>query len=178
MKIAISSSGPDLNSQVDPRFGRASYFVIVDSDSKEITNVIDNRAAQEAAHGAGINAAAMVAGSGAQVVLTGRVGPKAYAVLQTGKVEVVSGAAGTVRSTLDAYLSGSLKESGGPDTFAHGGMKLFQDPPPGTGGGRGAGGGAGGRASGTGGGGRGMGCGGGRGMGGGGRGRQGCGCKS
>ena len=180
MKIAISSTGPNLDSPLDPRFGRASYFVIVDSDSKQVTDVIDNRAAQEAAHGAGINAAAMVAGSGARVVLTGRVGPKAYAVLQTGNVEVVSGADGTVQSALDAYLSGSLKETGGPDGFAHAGMKLFQDSPPrsaqpGGGGRANTGGGSGGGASG---GGRGMGCGGGRGMGGRGRGGRGCGCTS
>ncbi|RUM88910.1 MAG: dinitrogenase iron-molybdenum cofactor biosynthesis protein [Thermodesulfatator sp.] len=175
MKIAVSSSGKDLNSPVDPRFGRASYFVIVDSNSQQVTDIIDNRAAQEAAHGAGINAATMVASSGAKAVLTGRVGPKAYAVLQAGQVEIVSGAGGTVKEALESYLSGKLKQSSGPDGFAHSGMTLFQDSPPSDIRQRGtatAGGGQGGR------GGRGMGCGGGRGMGGRGRGRGGCGCNS
>ncbi len=161
MKIAVSSSGTNLNSQVDPRFGRASYFVIVDSDSKQVVNVIDNRPAQEAAHGAGINAATMVAGSGAQVVLTGRVGPKAFAVLQAGGVEVVSGADGTVESVLDAFLSGRMKSASGPDGYAHSGQQMFP----------------GGRSGGGAGGGRGQGCGG-RGMGGRGQGRGGCGCKA
>jgi len=76
MKIAISSTGTTMESNVDPRFGRASYFVIVDPENSQIVDVIDNRASQEAAHGAGINAATMVAQSGAEVILTGRVGPK------------------------------------------------------------------------------------------------------
>ncbi len=161
MKIAVSSSGTNLNSPIDPRFGRASYFVIIDSDTRQIANVIDNRTAQDAAHGAGINAATMVAGSGAQVVLTGRVGPKAFAVLQAGGVEVVSGADGTVENALDAFLSGRLQSASGPNGYAHSGQQMFQGS--GAGGGRGQGG-----------------CGGGsgRGMGGKGQGRGGCGCKA
>ena len=159
MKIAVSSSGKDLNSQLDPRFGRASYFVIVDSDTKNVVDVIDNRPAQDAAHGAGINAATMVAGSGVQAVLTGRMGPKAYAVLQAAKIQIVSGMNGSISSVVDAFLTGNVKAASGPDSYAHQGQQMFQ-------GGMGAGGG------------------GGRGMGGGGRGgcgrggQGGCGSKA
>jgi predicted Fe-Mo cluster-binding NifX family protein len=143
MKIAISSTGKGLDSQVDPRFGRASYFIVVDSDTGEISEIIDNRPAQEAAHGAGINAASRVAGAGVQVVLTGRVGPKAYSVLAAGGVKIVSGNGGTVSEALQNFLSGKTQPSSGPDCNAHSGDPMF-GPGMGRGMGRGMGGGRGG----------------------------------
>ncbi len=184
MKIAVSSSGTDLNSPVDPRFGRAQYFVIVDSDSRQVVNVVDNTSAQNAAHGAGINAATNVAQAGAKVVLTGQMGPKAFAVLNAANIEVISNAGGTVAQAVEQFLSGGLKPDGGPSGTPHqgqggvgaGGGGGFGGGGfgPGMGGGFGQGGmggglGQGGRGRGCGGGGRGMG-GGGRGQGGGGRG--------
>ena len=77
MKLAISATGKDLDSTIDPGFGRTTYFLIVDAKSGDIVKVIDNSAAQNAGWGAGINAATIVSGSGAQVVLTDQVGPKA-----------------------------------------------------------------------------------------------------
>ncbi len=119
MKIAISSTGTTMESNVDPRFGRASYFVIVDPENSQIVDVIDNRASQEAAHGAGINAATIVAQSGAEVVLTGRVGPKAFAILQAAGIKVVSEVSGTIQEALEAFRSGSAEFSHGPDCHAH-----------------------------------------------------------
>ncbi len=144
MKVAISSTGNDLDAAVDPRFGRASYIVIADSESGTIDSVIDNRDAQGLAHGAGINTASRVAEAGVSLVLTGRVGPKAAAVLQAAGIKEISGVAGTVK---DALLRSADEES---------------SPSPVTPPDQGQGGGGGGR--GMGGGGRGMGGGGGRGQ--------------
>ncbi len=127
MKIAISTTGRDLESQVDPRFGRASYFLIVDSSTKEVVEIIDNQAAQEVAHGAGINAATAVAQSGAEVVLTGRVGPKAFSVLSAAGIKVVSEVEGTAQKALKEFLSGDSPISDGPDGDGH-----FSAPKPGT----------------------------------------------
>ena len=166
MKIAISATGQDLNSAVDPRFGRAGYFIIVDAESGNIVNVIDNLAAQDAAQGAGINAATLVAGSGAQAVLTGQIGPKAFEVLQASGIKMISNVSGTVGEAIEQYRKGAIPSPDeGPSAAVNSG-KTFG---PSFGGGRGMGGG--GRGRGMGGGGRGMGGGGrGRGMGGGGRG--------
>ncbi len=119
MKIAISASGTTMDSKIDPRFGRASYFLIVDPEQADIIDVIDNRASQEAAHGAGINAATLVAQSGAGVVLTGRVGPKAYAILRAAGIKVVSEIGGTARDALEIFASGNTHYSDGPDGDAH-----------------------------------------------------------
>ena len=86
MKIAVTSQGKDLNSQVDPRFGRAAYVIIVDSDTNDF-KVIDNGENVNAMKGAGIQAASNVVNSGAKVLLTGFCGPNAYKALQAGKPE-------------------------------------------------------------------------------------------
>ena len=79
-KIAISSEGPDLDAQVDPRFGRAAGFIIVDPQTMAF-DYVGNGASQVMAQGAGIQAAEIVAGTGASVLLTGYVGPKAFQAL-------------------------------------------------------------------------------------------------
>jgi predicted Fe-Mo cluster-binding NifX family protein len=165
MKIAISATGKDLDSAIDPRFGRAGYFIIVDAESGNVVNVIDNLAAQDAAQGAGINAATLIAGSGAQAVLTGQVGPKAFEVLQASGIRIISNVSGKVGEAIEQYRKGAISSPDeGPSAAVNSGKTfgpLF--------GGRGMGGG--GRGRGMGGGGRGMGGGGrGRGIAGGGRG--------
>jgi len=165
MKIAISATGKDMDSAIDPRFGRAGYFIIVDTESGNIVNVIDNLAAQDAAQGAGINAATLVAGSGAQTVLTGQIGPKAFEVLQASGIKMISNVSGTVREAIEQYRKGAIPSPDEVPSAAVNSGKTFGP----SFGGRGMGGG--GRGRGMGGGGRGMGGGGrGRGMGGGGRG--------
>ena len=74
MKVAVSSEGPGLESQVDPRFGRAGGFVIVDMDTMQ-ADYVDNGASQAAAQGAGIQTAERLAGLGVQAVMSGYVGP-------------------------------------------------------------------------------------------------------
>ena len=179
MKIAISATGKDLDSAIDPRFGRAGYFIIVDTESGDIVNVIDNLAAQNAAQGAGINAATLVAGSGAQIVLTGQIGPKAFEVLQASGIKMISNVSGTVGEAVEQYRKGAISSPDeGPSAEANSGKTFgpsFGGGGMGGGRGRGIGGGGrgmggGGRGRGMGGGGRGMGGGGGRGMGGGGMG--------
>lgn len=86
-KIAISSEGPALNDHVDPRFGRAAGFIIVDPE-KMTSTYIDNGAGQARSQGAGIQAAEIVARSGASAVLTGYVGPKAFQALAAAGIKV------------------------------------------------------------------------------------------
>ncbi len=143
MKIAVSATGTTLDSQIDPRFGRTSYFLIIDGDNNQILEVIDNRAAQEAAHGAGINAAASVAQADVDVVLTGRVGPKAYAVLRAAGIKVVSEVEGTVEEAVKSFKSGGHAFSDGPDCNAHASSPSPRMGRQGGGGGKGMGGGKG-----------------------------------
>ena len=118
MKIAVSSRGKDINSQVDPRFGRAAYVIIVDSDTNNF-NVIDNSANVNAMKGAGIQAAGNVVNSGAEVLLTGHCGPNAFKALQAGKVAVSNDASGTVMESVKAYLDGKLSHADGANVEGH-----------------------------------------------------------
>jgi len=151
MRIAISSTGPDLDAEVDPRFGRCECFVIVDSETKEF-EVLDNQAGMKSG-GAGIQAAQMVVNSGVNSVITGNLGPNAADTLAAAGLKTYLGVSGTVREALQQYKSGQLQESSGPTVESHFGTG-------GVGGGTGAG-----RGTGRGkGGGRGQGMGMGRGM--------------
>jgi predicted Fe-Mo cluster-binding NifX family protein len=108
MKYAISATGNTPESPIDPRFGRAPWFIVIESETGEIVSTIDNRAAAEAAHGAGINAAAMMAESGVNAVVTGRVGPKAQAVLEQAGIKIID----NVKGDTVANIIASLTETG------------------------------------------------------------------
>ena len=103
MKIAISATGKDLSSAVDPRFGRASYLLIVDPDTNTIVEAIDNQAASEASQGAGIKAASLIAEAGAKAILTGFVGPKAAVVCEKAGIAMLNGIEGTVAEAIEHF---------------------------------------------------------------------------
>ena len=118
MKVAVTSQGPDFHSQVDPRFGRAWYFVIVDTDSGGFT-AYDNTKNVDAVQGAGIQAARAVVDLGVAAVITGNVGPKAFATLQAGNVKVYPGASGTVKEALEKFKTGQLQPAGKANVEGH-----------------------------------------------------------
>ncbi len=118
MKLAVTSQGPELGDPVDPRFGRAKWFVIVDTETGQAIPA-DNTPNLQAAQGAGIQAACRVSDLGARVVLTGHVGPKAYSTLTAAGIRVCTGAEGTVAEAVDAYQAGVLTPTGSADVEGH-----------------------------------------------------------
>ena len=149
MKIAVSATAPDLDAEVDPRFGRCQYFIIIDPQSMEF-ETLDNSNAM-AAGGAGISTAQMIASKGAEVVLTGNCGPNAYQTLSAAGIQVITGVSGRIKDAIEAFKEGRFQSSAQPSVGSHYGMGVGMGP--GTGRGMGMGGG------------RGMGMGMGRGMG-------------
>lgn len=119
MKILVTSGGKTVDSPVDPRFGRAAFFVLVDTDSG-LAEAHDNAPNLQAAQGAGVQAAQTASRLGAEVVLTGHCGPKAFRTLKASGIQVVVGAAGTVREAIERYKKGELKPSESPDVEGHG----------------------------------------------------------
>ena len=120
MKICVTAISDNLDAQVDPRFGRCQYFLIVNSETME-SKAIPNEALQ-ATHGAGIQAAQTVANSGIKVVITGNVGPDAFRVLSAAGIKIVTGASGSVRDAVEKYKKGQLQEIGSPTVSGHFGM--------------------------------------------------------
>jgi predicted Fe-Mo cluster-binding NifX family protein len=120
MKIAIPASSDKLEANLDPRFGRCQYFLIVDSDSMDF-NAIPNDSIN-AAHGAGIQAAQIIANMGVDVVITGNVGPNAFNVLFASGIKIVTGASGSIKDVIEKFKSGQLKEVKNPTVGGHFGM--------------------------------------------------------
>lgn len=118
MRIAVTSQGQTLDSQVDSRFGRAGCFVVVDTDTGEFS-VADNTQNLSAAQGAGIQAGANVVKLGVEAVVTGHVGPKAFATLQAGGVGVYTGATGTVAEAVEQFKAGALTAQSAADVEGH-----------------------------------------------------------
>ena len=137
MKIAISSTGPTLDAEVDPRFGRCQYFIVADTETMEF-EALDNASAMSSG-GAGISAAQMIAGKGVGAVLTGNCGPNAYQVLSPAGIKVITGVSGKVKDAIEGYRAGRFKETSQPNVPDHFGMGAG----PGRGGGSGRGGGRG-----------------------------------
>ena len=108
MKVAITSQGPDMNSAVDPRFGRAKCFIVVDTETGDFTSH-DNSQNLDAVQGAGIQTGRNVIDLGVEAVITGNVGPKAFTTLQAGGVKIYVGAAGPVANALEKFKAGELE---------------------------------------------------------------------
>ena len=120
MKIGISSTGKELNSQVDPRFGRCQYFLIIDTENMEFEHISNE--SSMASGGAGIRAAETIAKKGVKAVLTGNMGPNAFQTLSAAGIKVYTGATGTINEAIDRYKKGELKETNAPNVGSHSGM--------------------------------------------------------
>ena len=118
MKVAISAKGGDLSSEVDPRFGRAAMIIIVDIETMEF-ETIDNSANANSFKGAGIQAATMIHDRGAEVLLTGYCGPKAFQTLLAAGIRVVSDVTGTVGKAVERFTAGKVEYRQSPNAEAH-----------------------------------------------------------
>jgi predicted Fe-Mo cluster-binding NifX family protein len=118
MIIAVTSQGSDETSQVDPRFGRAAQFVLIDTETGEVRDC-SNQQNLAAVQGAGIQAAKTVADQGAEVLLTGNVGPKAFATLKASGISVCVGVSGTVADAVCRYQAGEFTESAQANVEGH-----------------------------------------------------------
>ena len=148
MKVCVTAAAEGLDSPIDPRFGRAPFFVVVDLESSAVESFQNTSA--EARGGAGIQAAQRLAGLGVGALITGNIGPNAMQTLSAAKINVYQSRGGTVRDAVELFKKGELVAISVATAPAHGGAGFG----PGGGQGRGQGGrgsGEGGRGSGGGG---------------------------
>jgi predicted Fe-Mo cluster-binding NifX family protein len=120
MKIIISASGNTIEHPFNPRFGRADFFILVNSETRE-WQAFPNPAA-DARGGAGPQAVQFIVGQGAQAVISGRYGPNAYAALEAAGIRAYLASEGSVAEVLQQFLDGQLEQasaSTGPEL--HGG---------------------------------------------------------
>ena len=120
MKIAVSTTGKDLSSQIDPRFGRCQYFIFIDPESMEF-EILENEGLM-ASGGAGVQAAQMVAQKGANILITGNLGPNAASALSASGIKVYLVSGGTIREVTEACKAGKLQEASEATVPSHFGM--------------------------------------------------------
>jgi predicted Fe-Mo cluster-binding NifX family protein len=118
MKLVFASTGADLDANLDQRFGRCSYFVCYDTESKEV-NSGSNSQNLNAAQGAGIQAATTVAELGADYVFCGHCGPKAFLVFKAANIKVICGVEGKLSNLIKEFEAGNLKEVDSADVEGH-----------------------------------------------------------
>ncbi len=122
MRVAITSNGPGLNSQISPVFGRCPYFIFVDVENGK---VVKEESAQNPvmmqSGGVGIAAAQFIANKGVKAVISGAVGPKAFAILQQLGIKIFLGVPGSVEENIRLFTENKLREAiPGPMGFGRG----------------------------------------------------------
>lgn len=118
MKLSITAQGKDLSSEIDPRFGRAKWLIVVDTETGDF-QAHDNEINLNAAQGAGIQTARNIANLGVEAVITGNVGPNAFRTLKAAGVRVFLDKNHSVREAIDMFKSGSLEEVEGANVEGH-----------------------------------------------------------
>ena len=121
MKVAASATGATMDAAVDPRFGRCSYFVLVDTDDMTFEAVENGNSMLGG--GAGIQSAQLMAQKGVKAVLTGSCGPNAHEALRAAGIDVVVGCSGPVTEVVERFKSGQLCTASAPNVATHSGMR-------------------------------------------------------
>ena len=120
MKIAITSSGETLDSQIDQRFGRAEYFIVVETENMEF-EVLNNENIS-ASGGAGVSTAKLLVDADVKAVLTGNCGPNAQRTLSAAGIKLYTGVSGIISEAIEFFKSGKLIEAVEPNVSSHFGM--------------------------------------------------------
>ena len=120
MKICVTAIGNNLDADVDPRFGRCKYFLIIDMETMNVESISND--SLMASGGAGIQAAQMVAKTGATTVITGNIGPNAFQTLTSAGIKVITGLNGSIKDVVNKFKRGEIKEINSPNVGSHFGM--------------------------------------------------------
>lgn len=120
MKIAITSSGTNLDAEVDPRFGRCPYFIIYDMDTDAYESMMNEAGLQGG--GAGIQAGQFMKDKGVDIVITGNMGPNASSVLNASNISFIVGVSGTVNDVIKKFKAGEYQVTKSSNVNSHHGM--------------------------------------------------------
>ena len=127
MKIAVTSAGPTLDDNVEARFGRCPYFLIIDTDTMQLEAIENPNIA--IGGGAGIQSAQLMSEKGVTVVLTGNCGPNAFNVFAQAGIQVMVGVSGTVRNAVEQFKAQGFSSASGPNVASHFGVNTTPASP-------------------------------------------------
>ncbi|HDL08395.1 MAG TPA: 4Fe-4S dicluster domain-containing protein [Desulfobacteraceae bacterium] len=126
MKIAVTSTGPTLDSDVEARFGRCAYFLIIDADTMQFEAIENPNIALGG--GAGIQSAQLMSEKGVTTVLTGNCGPNAFNVFGQAGIQVIVGVSGNIRNAVEQFKAGKYSSADAPNVQSHFGVSSGQQP--------------------------------------------------
>jgi len=109
MKVAVTAQDKDFSSEIDFRFGRAKWLIVIDTETNDF-QVHDNVVNLNAVQGAGIQTGQNMANLGVEAVITGNVGPNAFKTLNAADIKVFLTEKQTVAEAIDLFKAGKLKE--------------------------------------------------------------------
>ena len=109
MKIAITAQDRELSSEIDPRFGRAKWLIVVNTETGEF-KAHDNSLNLNAVQGAGIQTAQNIANLNVEAVITGNMGPNAFKTLNASGIRIFLTEKKTVREAIDSFKADTLNE--------------------------------------------------------------------
>jgi predicted Fe-Mo cluster-binding NifX family protein len=118
MKVAVTSQGKELTSEVDQRFGRAKFLLVVDTETGDFA-VHDNEVNLNAVQGAGIQTGQNIANLDVEAVITGNVGPNAFKTLNAADVKIFLAERNTVAEAVESFKAGNLKEVDNANVEGH-----------------------------------------------------------
>jgi predicted Fe-Mo cluster-binding NifX family protein len=118
MKIAVTAVAKDIDSSMDPRFGRAQYIVILD-ETGTVLEAVDNSQNLNAMKGAGIQAAKLLADRKVNVLMTGHCGPNAFRALDAAGIKIVVEQSGTVKQAFERFNRNEVEFADRPNVEAH-----------------------------------------------------------
>ncbi|MCP4634569.1 MAG: dinitrogenase iron-molybdenum cofactor biosynthesis protein [candidate division Zixibacteria bacterium] len=118
MLIAVTAKSSDPESEVDPRFGRAAYFHLIDTETGKL-NIIENSQNVNSMQGAGIQSAEILAEKKTNILITGHCGPKAFQVLNAAGIKIIVGVDGKIKNAVDRFKNNELKYAESPDVDPH-----------------------------------------------------------
>ena len=120
MKICITSQSDSLSSDVDPRFGRSQYFIIADTETLEFEAVKNPNV--QGMGGVGIQSGQFMSEKGVKAILTGNVGPNAFATLKAAGIKIITGVQGSVKEAIEKFKKDEFKQTDGPSVDSHSGQ--------------------------------------------------------
>jgi predicted Fe-Mo cluster-binding NifX family protein/ferredoxin len=127
MKIAVTSTGPALDDNVEARFGRCAYFLIIDTDTMQFEAIENPNIALGG--GAGIQSAQLMSEKRVTAVLTGNCGPNAFNVFGQAGIQVIVGVSGPVRNAIEQFKAGAFSSASGPNVDSHFGVNAAPTDP-------------------------------------------------
>ena len=125
MRIAVTATKPAMDADIDPRFGRCQYFVLVDPETMQFEAI--QNPGTTGGGGVGIDTAQFIAGKEVDTIITGNCGPNAYKALSAAGIKVIVNVTGKVQDAIESYKSGKLQASSQPNVEAHSGIDHSRD---------------------------------------------------